>query len=137
MHLLLVACSLSKDKAAGTMPALYRYTGPSYRILQKLARERGLPENLDIFIISGKFGLVRSDTPLPYYDQRISRESAIRSGVSLSLKELFEVPYETIFVNMGADYRELLDLSDERVVLAAGRIGEKNGKMKKWVEGLY
>ncbi len=137
MHLLLLACSQSKADGDGLCPAMYRYTGPSYRILHKMARERGIPSRLHIFIVSGKFGLVRAEDPLPYYDQRISREHAEASGAPEAVYLLFNEPYESIFVNMGAEYRKLFDLSDPRIILATGRIGEKNGKMKKWLESLY
>ena len=137
MHLLLLACSRSKAADEAPCPAMYRYTGPSYRILQKMARERGIPDQLHIRIVSGKFGLVRAEDPLPYYDQLISRERAEAAGAPHAVRALFEAPYESIFVNMGAEYRKLFDLSDPRIILPTGRIGEKNGKMKKWLESLY
>jgi len=101
-----------------------------------MEREGGIPKSVEVYIVSGKYGLIGAMDPLPYYDQRISRESAIASGAPDAVRALFSRPYESIFVNMGADYRSLFDLSDKRIQFAVGRIGEKNGKMKKWLESL-
>ena len=69
--LLIISCSGAKDKAPGKLPALMRYKGPFYPTLHKAKRENRLPKDLDILIISAKYGLLKSDDPIECYDQEM------------------------------------------------------------------
>ena len=69
--LLIISCSSRKINTLGSMPAFERYDGQSYRIICKAIREGCFPTNLDILIISAKFGLLRWDEEIEDYDQLI------------------------------------------------------------------
>jgi hypothetical protein len=133
MHLLIVSCSQSKNGTAGTLPAIERYDGPTFRTLRSLRRTGMLPPSLDIYIVSGKFGVVRWDEPLPYYDQRLEPSSDIASDAKNDMAKLLERPYEEVFVNMGKEYLSVFGDILASAKKAEGRIGEKTSHMKRWI----
>ena len=59
--LLIVSCSKTKRKLKNA-PAMEVYDGPVYKILRK-----NLKQNLDILIISAKYGLIKQDGILLWY----------------------------------------------------------------------
>jgi len=68
MKILLLACSGRKSKDPNPLPAKDRYQGVLVRTGLTLAEQEGY----DVHILSAKFGFVRPDTPIPYYDQRMA-----------------------------------------------------------------
>jgi hypothetical protein len=71
--LLIVSCSKSKCPAPGNMEAFDRYTGDMYKTMKKA----GVPkENVDLAIMSAKYGLIRRDTQIPNYDTKMTTEIA-------------------------------------------------------------
>ena len=66
-YLLILSCSNKKDGADGTMRAFDRYTGGNFDVLKKAKREGYFPPNLDILILSAKYGLITPDTLIEYY----------------------------------------------------------------------
>ena len=140
--LLIIACSGRKIKTPGRIPAFERYDGNSYRILRKAIREGYFPDNLDILIISAKFGLLGWDEKIEGYDQLMSRDQAIklRSSIQEDLKSFLDGKhYDKLFMNMGATYLETLGGFDwskhvNEKIEAKGRIGEKSSQMKTWIK---
>ena len=57
-YLLIISCSDRKIQTLGCLPAFELYDGSFYRILRKAIREGYFPNNLDILIISPKYGLL-------------------------------------------------------------------------------
>jgi hypothetical protein len=139
--LLLIACSNRKIRTRGLLSALERYDGVTYRVIRKAQREGYFPQDVDIKILSAKFGLIDAKTRIPYYDQRMDAERArvLQPQVLRSLKRVTSRgQYSQVFINMGKIYfvaidgfMELLD-SRARVGYAAGGIGEKAKAMKEW-----
>src|ERR1700752_2262721 len=109
--LLLMACSRRKLRAKNPLPALERYDGVSYRVIRKAQREGAMRRNLDIKIISAKFGLIDASCPVPYYEQRITKKRAteLQSEVCYALDQtLRQNDYEEIYVDVGIDYLLIL-----------------------------
>ena len=141
-YLLIVGCSQRKRPDPGLLPAIERYDGVNFRVLRKARREGYWPRNLDVLIVSAKYGLLRSDAPIENYDQRMTRDRAIslQPAVSVGLDaHLVRVEYDEMFINLGKLYlmtltrsRELTSLGD-RVTYALGGIGEKMSQMKRWL----
>ena len=140
--LLLIACSNRKVRTKGLLPALERYDGVTYRVIRKAMREGYFPPNVDIKILSAKFGLIGAETEIPYYDQRMDRARAreLRSPVSRDLGQLIQSnKYSEIFVNMGKVYLLAPDsfakIASGRVIAkyAAGGIGKKARVLKEWL----
>jgi hypothetical protein len=139
-YLLVLACSEKKDPSPYQMKALDRYDGVNFRVLKKLRRERILPENLDIVIISAKYGLLDADEYIDDYDMRMTPEKAshLHAQIMDRLKELFShTAYEGVLVNLGKDYLPAIagieNCAPCPVGYAQGRIGEKMRDMKTWV----
>jgi len=71
--LLIVSCSASKCPDPGDMEAFDRYTGDMYKTIKKA----GVPEeNVDLAIMSAKYGLIRRDTKIPTYNVKMDKEIA-------------------------------------------------------------
>ena len=71
--LLIVSCSADKCPDPGDMEAFDRYTGDMYKTIKKA----GVPEeNVDLAIMSAKYGLIRRDTKIPTYNVKMNKEIA-------------------------------------------------------------
>ncbi len=140
--LLLIACSSRKRRDQGLLPALERYDGVNYRVIKKLMREGRFPKNVDVLILSAKYGLIDAKTPIPYYDRRMERVRAaeLRDQVSQHLERaLRQYPYTEIFVNLGKVYLDALGESGQSILgrrgvrYAEGGIGRKMKEMRAWL----
>ena len=114
----LVGCSKSKDKSPGLLPARERYTGRIFRAALAYSKKtHGMT-----FILSAKYGLLRPDDEIPFYEQRLSGSKAERMAwaerVVTRLEETLNsyvspwwlrhvVRYE-FFCYAGRDYRQYL-----------------------------
>jgi len=63
--LLVTNCCQEKDRAGGLLPAVRRYRSERIEKLSRLAGEAELP----FAILSGFFGLIAAEEPIPYYDR--------------------------------------------------------------------
>lgn len=139
--LLIISCSGAKNKALGMLPALMRYKGPFYLTLHKAIRENRLPKSLDILIISAKYGLLRSDEPIPYYDLEMTPEIAdeLRASIQEKLKAfLYGKDYDQLFDGLWQVYKQTLEGFElERhfryvVPVETNRL-KKRSQLKAWI----
>ena len=71
--LLIVSCSADKCPDPDDMEAFDRYTGDMFKSIKK----QGIPEeNVDLAIMSAKYGLIRRDTKIPTYNVKMNKEIA-------------------------------------------------------------
>ncbi len=120
------------------MPALERYDGVNYLVVKKLMREGKFPKNVDIKILSAKYGLIDAETPIPYYDQRMDKQRAkeLHGQVMRELSKVAKKPYSEIFINMGKVYLDAMDGYGEvmpNAKFAEGGIGQKMAAMREWI----
>jgi len=123
------------------VPAIQRYDGVNYRVLRKAIRESRCPCNLDILILSSKYGLISAATPIPTYDAVMTRRRALelRGAVSSAMEAwATDKSYSEVFVNAGRTYRLALDMAllecrTHSVRIAEGGIGVKMAAMKAWM----
>lgn len=139
-YLLIISCSQRKRTDPEPMPAIERYDGVNFRMLRRLRRQGELPANLDILIVSAKYGLLRGDDAITWYDQRMTRQRALELQASTSNNLdgiLRTATYQEIFVNLGKDYMPTLRNSKAilgtKTIYAAGGIGRKMAQMKEWI----
>jgi hypothetical protein len=139
-YLLIVGCSDSKNASPVPMKALDRYEGVNFKVIKKFNREKGRPDNVDIVIISARYGLITQDTYIEPYNMRMTRKRAetLRPDVMNNLKELISQKiYEEIFIVLGKDYLPAIEgigfIAPCPVSYAQGRIGEKMAALKKWL----
>jgi hypothetical protein len=71
---LCTSCSKEKRDAPGLMPAIDRYRSDRIHAVFRHSQETGVP----MLILSGKYGLVAPETPIPYYDQPLLEEAIDR-----------------------------------------------------------
>ena len=150
-NLLIIGCSQRKVSTPGLIPAIDLYDGPTYRTLRKFWPDGHSPLNLDVVIISAKYGLLRCLQLIENYDKRMTMERAeeLRPKVQARLKALIqdkrECPfslgaYDQVFINLGKTYMQTLEgfhwglLS---TLEASGGIGQKTSQMKAWLDRIY
>ncbi|PIO47426.1 MAG: hypothetical protein CMR00_10540 [[Chlorobium] sp. 445] len=67
-----------------SLSAWKRYDGINFRVLKKLERKHAFPKNLDVLILSAKYGLVHPRTLIEYYDQKMTHARATELAPSVS-----------------------------------------------------
>ena len=143
--LLIISCSGAKDRAPGMLPALMRYKGPFYPTLHKALREDRLPQNLDILIISAKYGLLKSDDPIADYDQKMDarRANELRPHIQEKLKAFLNgKDYDQLFNGLWQVYNKTLEGFDlekhcRLVVPVENNRGKKMAQLKAWIIELF
>ena len=140
-HLLILACSQRKIDAKSPMPAFHLYDGVNYRVLRKALLERGWPPDLQIRILSAKYGFIDAATRILPYDKRMNKARAEEINKD-ALAELKKIPSPaSVLINLGQDYLPAVKniervFARSRVVYAQGRIGERLHQMKDWLQSL-
>ena len=141
-YLLILSCGGKKCAYPEPLPAIDRYIGGYYRIIHKLMREGQFPDNMDMLILSAKYGLIQTETLIENYDQKMSKPRAIELqdevGRALDL-HLGTKNYAEIFVNLGKDYMIAVEKSVQmyrqraKIKHAKGPQGIKGGEMRRWI----
>lgn len=134
-YLLINSCSKSKKKLYGVR-AIDLYNGPSFKIIRKYK-----PENVDVLILSAKYGLIRGDDIIDYYDEKMtpSKAETISEAIRNVLQTIIEESeYDEMFVNLGKDYILALKNIDVlsanlNVLYAQGPIGMRLHQLKQWL----
>lgn len=147
-YLLILACSRRK-RAGGIMPAWQRYDGPVWQSLRQrladlpraaLAFSGDGANQLDVLVLSARFGLIGAWTPIPDYDQRLDatrlahlQRRPLPSGAALLLAHA-----DDIGVIAGSCYRQLLGQLHPRLAGAcrgAGGegIGKQRARLGRWL----
>lgn len=140
-YLLIVSCSQRKRSDPGLLPAIERYDGVNFRVLRKAKREGYWPENLDVLILSAKYGLIGASTPITSYEQRMTgnRANKLRTQVTRLLQTYArQHAYREVYVDLGADYRSAVEglrelFNGSSVMYAEGRIGERLARLRRWL----
>lgn len=140
---LILGCSRKKLAGAELMPAINRYDGPLYRVTRKFLRER--PDegaNLEIFVLSAALGLVPSQMPIPYYDQRMTAKRAHELR-PIVLRQLSHVvtsqSFGELYLCVGRGYQEALTgwetiiLDHAVVTIATGSLGKRQSDLQYWL----
>src|SRR4051794_24689508 len=79
-RLLVLACSSRKLPDSALLPALERYDGVAYRVVKRLQRLDQYPEDVDLLIVSAKYGIIPHDQPIPAYDLWMTPERAVEQA---------------------------------------------------------
>ena len=136
-RLLILSCSARKTNNPGLIPAIDRYDGHFFRVLKKALRD-GYAHNVQLAILSSRFGLLNTYTLIPDYDQRMTPErcEAEKPDLQRNLNLwLGDTRYDEIFVNLGNDYLPLIEGMPglATATFAAGQIGERARQLKEWL----
>lgn len=146
-YLLVISCSKRKIPCSlvEKIRALDLYDGPFYRIIRKAFRDRGRPKNLDILILSAKYGLISSEKKITNYDKLMTTEIAckISRQVYRKLESIFwDYEYTEIMINLGKKYTLALEyskrvLTNQNLRYGNGGIGDRNRQLKDWLFTIY
>ena len=144
-RLLLIGCSASKRPDPHPMQAGERYTGVFYRLISKVRREGKWPSDLQIAIISAKYGFLEETTLLPSYDQKMdhARACLLQEEVGLALDSFLErISCQEVFIALGKQYRvtlvcshrlEALNREEHVHVCIASGIGKMLQETRNWI----
>ena len=138
---MILACSQRKNKSRSRAPAIHLYDGVNYRVLRKVLLERGWPRDLQIKILSAKYGLIDATTLIEPYDLRLDKFTAKKINKKV-LKQLKTIQNPiSIFVNLGQDYLPAISgiervFPGSKITFAQGPIGMKMKNMKRWLGDL-
>jgi hypothetical protein len=139
--LLIQSCSATKQDVEKPVQALDLYDGYFFRIIKKAVRAGRFSPELDIVIISAKYGFVEPDDEIGYYDQRMDTERAeeLNDDVVNSVADkVAEEGYTKVWVNLGNDYLPAIDGLETVVDVPVGYIegcgiGMKGKRLKHLV----
>lgn len=86
MKILCSYCCAAKREDDGLLPAVERYLSERLRVLWLQSRALGTP----LYILSGEFGLLGAEDPIPWYDHLLRPDEAapLALGVAARLREL-------------------------------------------------
>ena len=142
-RLLILSCSQRKRSTQGLLPALQRYNGPAYRVMNKFTRVHPSEARLlDVYILSAEFGLISAGEPIPNYDRRMTpqRVKELQSHILPELKQVLSGrQYDELFISMGKAYRQvlvgykLLIPADFKVIVSKGAMGRKLAELRNWL----
>jgi hypothetical protein len=133
-RLLVLSCSDTKCPDVGDMKAVDRYLGPVFQSLKAM----GTPADVDVAILSAKHGLIRADTPIQKYNDKMSPKKAEifkqDAGQMSRIKNTLE-GYDNVIVQGGKDYKDVIRAAagDIKITeIAGGRgIGDQRSAMKQ------
>lgn len=137
--LLIQSCSKNKQQKETPTSAINLYDGYFFRIIKKAKREGYFDSDIDILILSAKYGIIEADKKIEYYDQRMTENRAFEiqdQVISDIANKVSKESYETIIINLGKDYRPAIQGLENVVGSSVKYIeGEGNGvKGKKLKE---
>ncbi|MDJ1176939.1 DUF6884 domain-containing protein [Roseofilum capinflatum] len=142
-RLLILSCSQAKRSQAEALPALERYDGPAFRVVRRFLNQQPDPA-LDIYVLSGKFGLICSDRLIPNYDQKMTQARSLELNPSIvtHLEATLKVhDYHRLLICVTKKYlkalkgySQIIPVSVD-VTLATGTLGRKLSVLRQWLYG--
>ena len=141
--MLILSCSQRKRSTQGLLPALQRYDGPAYRVMNKFMRVHPSEMvSLDVYILSAKFGLVSACKPIPNYDRQMTpqRVKELQSHTLPEFKQILcDRQYDELFISMGKAYRQVLVGYESlipvglKLIVSEGVMGRKLAELRDWL----
>jgi hypothetical protein len=137
-----VACSATKQKVAGPVPAWHLYDGVAFRVLNRALRGGTWPLDLDVVILSAKYGLIDPTTVIESYDEVMTEPHAaqLQHGVHRRLNRLIcGRGYQELLIFAGRTYLRAIRLAPVwypaglEIRVAPGPIGRKLGCLRSWL----
>jgi len=141
--LLVQSCSKSKKQTDEPISAIDLYSGYFFKIIKKSIREETVNSDIDVCILSAKYGFVKSDEKITTYDRQMNSERAIELGPTIreDLKNyISQMGYNRIIINAGKEYRKAIsgfgdDISADIYEITGDGLGLKGRSLKKFLRG--
>jgi hypothetical protein len=124
------------------MKAQDAYIGPMFQVINKAKREKRWPSNLHLGIISAKYGFLREDDLISFYDLRMTKSRAKNLRQEI-LEKIYkwdeELSFTLIYVLLGLDYLESVIGLDEVlkcqiIIENMGGLGIGQKKLKEFIQ---
>lgn len=141
-RLLILSCSARKRPATDKVLAWDLYDGVAYRVVKRVQRCGQFPADVDIVIISAKYGVIGPQEYIESYDLRmnanIAKTQAPENRADLR-NILLRTNYREVFVIAGETYIMSLEPLESWLIpgtlfgIAEGGIGKKNAALKAWL----
>jgi hypothetical protein len=139
---LILGCSKSKREEPQTLPALERYDGPTFLVVRKFLAETP-PEahDVEIYMLSAKYGLISADEKIANYDQKMTkpRASSLQPEVLTRLQGIFVRDFNEIFISLSQLYLQALDgfksfvPDGTKVIISQASMGRRLTELKRWL----
>lgn len=138
---LILSCSERKKPEQSLLPAMERYDGPLFRVLRRHIQE-DRPNLPQVLVLSGEFGLIPADTPLPFYDNVMTQHRAaeLRSILpNVFRHEIRKRLFTEVFVSLSGSYMDAMQecwqhLPDgTSISFARGGIGGRASQLAHWL----
>jgi hypothetical protein len=143
-RLLVLACSGRKQgPRSETRKAWDLYDGVAYRLIKKAQRNGVFARDVDVMILSAKYGLISPSRRIGWYEQRIDRDRSVelKGRVTSRLRQIVsKTNYREVLLWMGKDYLNSFEpfnswnLSESRILVARGSIGFKLAQLSQWID---
>lgn len=140
---MLLSCCERKKASPNLLPALERYDGPAFFILRKFLNECPIQaEELDVYVLSAKFGLIAVTQPIPNYDLLLDTNRCVelQPRVHKQIQRWSQhSSYRELFVSVTQKYEAVLgDLSQLdptklKIHFARGKSGGKLSDLRDWL----
>lgn len=142
---LILSCSRAKHGAPELLPAVQRYTGPMYQVLRRYLREKPEESNhLSVYILSARYGLIESQTPIPSYDQKMTPTRAVElrpDVLNMAQQVIAPIGYGEIYLAMGQTYLSAMDglagllNGSTRLIVSQDSSGKQLTALRNWLWG--
>lgn len=140
-NLLVLGCSKVKLAVKELLPAIERYDGPAFRMVRGMFFD-GLHLDVDLAVLSGKFGFLQPNARIPDYDFRLPGEGPIPAKAaewkSDLLRQVESHRYKKVLLAMGPAYLRALGplkVEGQRTTFEQtdGRIGVRLSQTRRWL----
>jgi len=116
------------------------YSGYYFKIIKKAMNEGCFDNQIDICILSAKYGLLDPTDEITTYDHRMDQDRAqeLNEDVVSELEHKFDTQnYQQLIVNLGQPYQEAVsgieDRIDGEIVQLSGGLGERGAQLKQLI----
>lgn len=142
--LLILPCSKTKINSNAEIEAINLYDGPFFKLLRKQFRENKMG-NIDVNIISAKYGLINSHSKIHTYDHKMNQKRAkeLNQKIVSDFSKIINNGhhYQNLFVNLGKKYLVAFEGYEATIpknkhlsiIVAEGKIGQRMKLMKDWI----
>ena len=109
--LLVISCSATKDPEEKLLSAILRYSGEVFLLLKSVILDGLWPLNVDIIIVSAKYGLLNPLDYIPFYELalRDERIPELRALIHKQTRNLNLDGYIECFVNLSRRYLQSIE----------------------------
>ena len=133
--------SFMTTRRARSLAAWEIYAGVAFQVVKRCQREGTFPTDIDIVILSAKYGLITPEREITHYDLKMTPELAGQqraTNVRLLCEMLRERTYREIFLMMGRTYLQALEPLEAwgtglKIIHEPADIGIMLGRLKAWL----